>query len=77
MQQMQLFQSEMFIMRIPGRSNISRKTFLKNYQIVLQIKKMKKNCHYSVWLIILEYSRNLRRKIRKIWIELHIYFYMK
>ena len=26
---MPLFQSELFIMRIPGRSNISRKTFFK------------------------------------------------
>ena len=56
MQHMPLFQSETFIIRIPGRSNISRKTLKKNYQIdFANQENEKKNCHYSVWLIILEY----------------------
>ena len=56
MQHMPLFQSEMFIMRIPGRSNISRKIFLnKLSNCFANQENEKKNCHYSVWLIILEW----------------------
>ena len=78
MQHMPLFQIELFIMRIPGRSNISRK-FFENFlsNCFANQENEKKNNHYSVWLIVLDYSKNLGRKIRKIWIELHHYFYMK
>ena len=70
---MPLFQIEL-LMRISGKSNFSGKTFLKNLSNCFANQENEKNYHYSVSLIILEYSRNLRRKVRKTWIELHIYF---
>ena len=64
---MPLFQIELFIMRIPGRSNISRKFFEKILSnCFANQENEKKTIFFSVWLIILEYLRNLRRKIRKI-----------
>ena len=77
MQHVPFFHIELFIIRIPGRSNISRRIKKKIIILFGKSRNWKKNYHYSVWLIILEYSRNLRRKIRKIWIELNIYYYLK
>ena len=50
---------------------------LKKLSNCFSSQENEKDYDYSIWLIIQDHSRNLKRNIRKTWVELHIYFYIK
>ena len=73
---MPFFQIVIYILRLQGRSNFLMK-LLKSFMKLSCESRKRKNFLYSIWLIILEHSTNLRKLMKTVWIELHIYFVKK